>query len=259
MAISQSPTTDFTSTTLNGSISDSVQTITVNSAAAINVPCYIVIDREDNNGVATPNQREVCKVTAKNGNDLSVTRGVNNSTARAHNDSALVEPMLTVGFWDDFYDAYDVDHTVGDGTHDITRIAVLSGTTVQTLTNKILSSPTISGGTGFPIYPTWVISGTISAATTSAGKPLDVPTSGTISWLSVTLRSAISAASLILDVNKNFTSIFEAGTRPFILGGGTYVSTASILTKTFVAGDIYSVDVDAGGWYNDATVKFKGQ
>lgn len=142
-AINQSPSTDFTSTTLNGSINDSVTTITVNDASTINIPCYAVIDREDNNGVATPNQREVVKITGKATNDLTVTRGVNSSTKRSHNDSAKFEPTITVGFWDDFYDAYDADHNPADGTHDITKVAMLSGATVQTLANKILSGATI--------------------------------------------------------------------------------------------------------------------
>ena len=75
---------------------------------------------------------------------MTVTRGVDNSTNRSHNDGAKFEPMITVGFWDDFYDAYDLDHTMVDGSHDITRVAMLSGATVQILASKILSSPTIT-------------------------------------------------------------------------------------------------------------------
>jgi hypothetical protein len=257
--IPQSPSTDFTSTTLNGTINDSTQTITVNDASTIITPTYGVIDREDNNGTATPNQREVIYISAKSGNDLTVTRGVDNSTARSHNDSAKVEPMITVGFWDDFYDAYDLDHNPADGSHDITKVAMLSGATVQTLESKILSNPTIIGGSGFPLTPVWVLAGIGSGATTSVGKPLDMPSSATIQWASVVLRSAISGASLLIDINKNFTSIFEAGTRLTILGGGTFASTASINTKNFVAGSIFSVDIDNGGWFNDAVVKFKAQ
>lgn len=257
--IPQSPTTDFTATTLNGSINNSTTTITVNDASTIVTPTFAVIDREDANGTATATLREVVYISAKSGNDLTVTRAVDNSTARSHNDSALFEPMITVGFWDDLYDALDNEHTMFDGSHDLTKVALLSGATVQILASKILSSPTISGGAGFPITPTWVIPGAVSAATTSVGKPLDVPSAGTLTFASVVLRSPVSTASLIIDINKNFTSIFEAGTRPVILGGGTFVSTASINTRTFVAGDIYSVDVDAGGSLADITVKLRGQ
>lgn len=225
----KAPTTDFTSTTLNGSINASATTITVNDASKIQVPTYIVVDRQDANGNNTANAREVMYVSAKSGNDLTVTRGVNNSTARSHNDASKVEPIFTVGMYADLY-------TVFTQVHD--------------------TSGNINGN--IPITPVWVIPGVASAATTSIGKPLDMPSSATIQWASVTLRAPISGASLIIDINKNFSSIFQAGTRPFILGGGTFVSTASINTKNFVAGDVFSVDIDAGGWFQDAVVKFRG-
>lgn len=114
--IPKAPTTDFISTTLNGSINDTTTTITVNDASAIQVPTYIVVDREDANGNPTPSAREVMYVSAKVGNTLTVTRGVNNSTAKSHNDGALVEPLLTVGFWSDFYTAITTEHN-SDGTH----------------------------------------------------------------------------------------------------------------------------------------------
>lgn len=158
-AIPQSPTTDFTSTTLNGSITSSQLTIDVNDASTIVTPCYAVIDREDNNGVATPNQREVVYISSKASNTLNVVRGVDNSTQRAHNDSAKLEPLITVGFWDDFYDAYDNDHNPADGSHDITKIAVLSGATVQILASKILSSPTITSPTFGGIQSGMILSG----------------------------------------------------------------------------------------------------
>src|SRR3990167_3619769 len=121
--IPQAPTTDFSSTTLNGTITDSALTITVNNATNIQVPTYIVVNREDASGTATPNSREVMKVTAKNSNDLTVERGANNSTARSHNDGAIVEPMLTVGFWADTYDVINTEHNT-DGTHDNTLVGM---------------------------------------------------------------------------------------------------------------------------------------
>jgi hypothetical protein len=93
-----------------------------------------------------------------------------------------------------------------------------------------------------------------SAATVSIGKPLTLPRSGNFKFASVTLRSPVSSASIVWDVNKNFTSIFDAGTRISILGGGTYASTASIATANFNAGDVLSVDLDAGGSFADATL-----
>ena len=62
------------------------------------------------------------------------------------------------------------------------------------------------------------------------------------------LRTPASGSSLVLDINKNGTSIFtDQNTRPTIVGGGTFVSTASIGTKTLNAGDIFTMDIDIGG------------
>lgn len=182
--IPKSPTTDFTSTTLNGAVNDSTTTITVNDASTIVVPAYGVIDREDANGNPTPNQREVVYISGKTSNDLTVTRGVDNSTARSHNDGAKFEPMLTVGFWDDFYDAYDNEHTPYDGSHDITKVAMLSGTTVQTLENKILSAPTITLAS---LTTTYIGQATIAYTS--------LPTS-TIGALTITTSAYASGASL---------------------------------------------------------------
>lgn len=211
--IPQSPSTDFTSTTLNGTITDTVTTISVNDASTIVTPCYAVIDREDSNGVATPTTREVIYISSKSSNDLSVTRGVDNSTKRAHNDSAILEPLITVGFWDDFYDAYDADHNPADGTHDITKVAMLSGATVQTLTNKILSnatlsSPNFSGTLNSMILssPTialgnlssvWISSATILNST--LGKPVINGTNPT----ATTYTPGIGFATVDLDCSLN--------------------------------------------------------
>lgn len=202
--VCQSPTTDFTSTTLNGSITDTATTIAVNDASTIVTPCYAVIDREDNNGVATPNQREVVYVSAKSTNNLTVTRGVDNSTKRAHNDSAKFEPLITVGFWDDFYDAYDNEHDPADGSHDITKIVVLSGATIQTLAGKILSSPTISSPT---------FSGTLSNLILSS----PTVTTGSIGTNLVFPSVASTTAPIHTILNQDGNIVINPGTNKMFL------------------------------------------
>lgn len=74
--------------------------------------------------------------------------------------------------------------------------------------------------------------------------------------MTVTLSGIISSPSVAFDVKKNFASIFDTVGRPFI-ANGTFVSTASIATKNFKAGDVLSVDyaVAVGGGNSvDATV-----
>lgn len=94
------PTANFKQTTLNGVISDSVGTITLNSTANMTAPGYVVIDRVDANGTSTPNAREVVSYTGISGSDLTgCTRGADNSTARSHSDGAIVETVPTIGMW----------------------------------------------------------------------------------------------------------------------------------------------------------------
>jgi len=119
MAYYQAPTDNYVSTTLNGSINDSVDTITLNDASKLQAPGYIVVDREDGNGNATPNSREVISYTGISGNDLTgCTRAADNSTARSHNDGALVEAVLTVGMWAGFYTGVNTAiNSDGTGIH----------------------------------------------------------------------------------------------------------------------------------------------
>lgn len=143
----KAPTTDLTSTTLNGSINSSQTSAVVNDASTIQTPTYAWVDRQDINGNNLPNSREMIYISSKASNTLTITRGVNNSTARSHNDSAIVEPILSVGQWADMYSWATAEHLASDGTHDITKIAVLSGATIQTLAGKILSSATLTAPT----------------------------------------------------------------------------------------------------------------
>lgn len=101
----KAPTQNFVSTTLNGSINDAVDAITLNDASKLSYPGYVVIDREDGNGTATPNAREVVYYTGISGNQLTgCTRGADSSTARSHNDGALVEVTFTIGMWNNLVD-----------------------------------------------------------------------------------------------------------------------------------------------------------
>lgn len=183
---------------------------------------------------------------------------------------------MSITHWGDIVDFLQVSHDAG-GNIVTTSTATMS--TIRLLTHfnasgasltlgnlldvSITNSLNVSGASiigNFPITPVWVMAGNTSAATAALGKPLSMPQSGTIDWMSVVLRSPVSSASLLFDVNKNGTSIFtDQNTRISILGGGTYTSTASIGTKTFTQGDVFSIDLDAGGSYADATLMFRAR
>jgi len=94
------PTVNYIQSTLNGSIDSSVGTITLNSTTNLTSPGYVVIDRTDSAGTATPNAREVVSFTGISGSDLTgCTRGADGSTGRSHSNGAIVETMPTIGMW----------------------------------------------------------------------------------------------------------------------------------------------------------------
>ncbi len=239
-------TSNAFSTSLNGGITDTDETITLTSVTGLQAPGVLTIDRIDANNVSTPITREYISFTDIAG--MAVTgcvRGIGGSLAQSHSSGTHVEETWSITHWNDFLDMFAV-------AHDTTGKIVTSTATITTVisqdatfSNSInLSGASITGN--LPITPVWVVSGAMSVATTSVGPSVSMPQNGTWKWFSATLKTPVSGASFILDFNKNGTSIFEAGTRPYIPGGSLFVSTASIATKTFVAGDIFTLDVDAG-------------
>lgn len=251
------PTANYWSTTLNGAISDSTTTITLNSVTNLQAPGYLVINREDGSGNATPNAREVIYFTGISGNDITgAVRGADNSTARSHSDGSLVESTMTVGVWNSLVTV--IDSAIDDNGY---LRAVASPVSIARVEAPFLRAPsalisvaTILGHlnasgaslTGFPIVPVFSFTGSVSGPTTLVQTPLPMPRAGQWSYVNFLTRTVASGASAFIDINKNGTSIFDAGTRPTIAGGGTFVSTASISVKNFNQGDRISWDMDTG-------------
>ena len=244
------------STTLDGSITDSDVTITLTSVTGLQAPGVIVLDRVDANDVATPTSREYISFTSIDGLDIKgCTRELGGSTAQAHNSSAVVEEAWSITHWNDFIDTFRVSHDA-DGKIVSSSLVTLS----QIRTNTLLN---VSGaslvGFSYPLRPVWVIGGAVSLATSVVGKALAVTEPGSWEFFSAIVGTPTADTDLILDINKNFTSIFEAGTRPTIAAGGTLVSTASINTKAYVGGDVFTVDIDQGGGTGaDLTIQGRG-
>ncbi len=129
----KAPTTNYVSTSLDGAINSSVDTLTLNSTTGLQAPGYLIIDRQDGNGVNTPSSREVVYYTAISGSDVTaVTRGADNSTAASHSDGALVEPILTAGMWNAQQDFMAVSLATVDGT--------LRPVSTATITNLITTT-----------------------------------------------------------------------------------------------------------------------
>jgi hypothetical protein len=182
-----------------------------------------VIDREDVNGAATADKREVIKFTGIAGNDLTgVTRGADNGTARSHTDGALVESILTIGMWNDQRDAINAEHNV-NGTH-----GVISNVTVTTLNTTNINS-------GIKGVFEWAYSGALATSLTTVNRrPFWRATKNmTLSDFWAGLCSAPSLKPLEMDIKHSgepdgtFASIFT--TRPFIdIGEKNSISGATV-------------------------------
>lgn len=256
------PAQNFLQTTLNGAITDAVQTITLNSTTGFKKPGYIVINRTDSAGTSTPSAREVIYYTDISGSDLTgCVRGADGSTARAHSDGAVVETCPTSGMWNSLV---TIVSTAIDGSGYLKAIAspvsiaraqlnqmyasVASIGLAHIEIDRVITNLNVSGASveGFVnLKPTFVVAGPISGASTGIAV-LPLPDAGNWKFFSIMINEQVSTASLNVDVNLNGTSIFDTG---FLMvpAGGTYVSTASIKTKAFSSGQKLSIDVDAFG------------
>jgi len=264
-------TQNAVSTDLDGTLAAGATTIPLTSTTGLQAPGIITIERVDANGVASANV-EYVSFTGISGNSLTgCTRGLAGTSDIQHDSGAKVEETWTVTHWGDFLTAFGLSHDTS-GNIAATSLATLidarvyrslnmSGASavfseVTVNTRLYASGASLVGSFGF--RPTWVMGGNLSGPTTSASKSLPMTDAGSWQFFVATLRTPASGGSLVIDMNKNGTSIFEAGTRPTIPGGGTFVSTASINTKAFVAGDTFTVDIDIGAYCDDLTVVGKG-
>lgn len=246
------PTANFKQTTLNGSITSGSNTITVNSAANLQAPGYVVIDRQDAAGNNTPTAREVVSYTGISSNNLTgCSRGADNSSALAHNDGAIVETMPTVGMWNSLTtivaSAVDVNGYLNPIASGVSLAVVNTGTQLN------VSGASVTGT--FPLHPVWVMPGFASAASAVVGLPLTMPVAGNWQFFNLTSRTGLSGCSISIDVLKNSVSIFDTIGRPgYAVNQATFASTASVKTKAFIAGDVFTVDIKNGGNIADLTV-----
>jgi hypothetical protein len=83
-----------------------------------------------------------------------------------------------------------------------------------------------------------------------AAGTLQLPLSGSYTLIDYRVRvgTAPTGASLIVDINKNGTTLFTTqGNRPTIAAAGQLATTTAPAVTTFVNGDYITVDVDQIG------------
>ena len=269
--LSRPSTDENISTTLSSGITDVVSSMDVADASKIVSPCYLVIDRVDSAGTLKATSLwEYVKVTNVAGNTLTITRAQGGSTGQAHSSGAVVEAVVTSTMFEDWYNALNPEHTASGGhviagTMTVAGMNLASTATIADASFKtvnVSSQASISllvvtgniliGGstiTRAGILPSWYIPSLPSNATTGLGRPAAMPRPGSWDFVNVTLNDIISSPSVAFDIAKNGTSIFDTIGRPLI-ANSTFVSTASIKTKGFNAGDVmradYSVAVGGG-------------
>jgi hypothetical protein len=237
-------------------------------------PGVLVLDRTDSSGVSTPTTREYITYTDISVNQITgVTRGVAGSSAQAHSSGSIVEETMSVTHWGDLLSFLKTSHdTAGNivlsslATMAILRVYTdlnisgasftassvrilqainATGASITTTGLRVLENLDVTGASfaGLPIHPVWIFSASASSVSSCASPILHMPQAGSFSWFSVGLDNFASGASYIFNVMKNGSSIFDAVNRPTVAGGGTFVSTASIATKSFVAGDQFWIDI----------------
>jgi hypothetical protein len=154
-------------TTLAGNLGGSTADLSISGTDFSNYPdgsvgpFYIVIDR----GQVTEEKilcvsRTTNSITVYN-TGLSNGRGNDGTSVVAHSSGATVEHVFTAT------DADEANSHVNNVTtaHGLTIANVVTTTGTQTLTNKTLTSPTISSGTGSFSGAVTMTSGSISGAT----------------------------------------------------------------------------------------------
>lgn len=131
-ALWKSGTSNTLSSTLNGTIGAGDTSITLTSAAGLQAPGIITIDRLDSSLNETPNAKEYISFTGISTNTLTgCTRGLGGTSAQGHSSSALVEELFTGVHWNDMVSFLQA-------SHGSTGLISTSAATVTTLSSSSL-------------------------------------------------------------------------------------------------------------------------
>lgn len=263
-------------TTLDGRLSSTDIVVTLVTSSGVQAPGVILVNRQDGRGTNTFEKMEYIHYTGISGNVLTgLTRAQGGTVARDHNSGSVVEIFPDVTYWSDTLDFINVDHT-SDGRVKVsshvrqfsfTGVSGLSGlrgdivivpganATIYSVGGPSLYEAIVldllpSGG-GIP--PFVIVGGVVSMV--NATPPSIAEHNISVKSISGTLLAPASGATVVIDINKNFSSLFtNQATRLMIPAGGTYASTASIGTTTLSSGNILTMDIDNVGDAFDLTV-----
>jgi hypothetical protein len=126
--------------------------------------------------------------------------------------------------------------------------------------NRVLITTTRAPGVQQFTYQVQIftVPGTLSVGTGRA--KFYIPGPITLGNVRASVGTAPTGSSIIIDVNKNGSSVFTTNSKPQIFAGQTLVSTSTPNITEFTTGDYITVDVDSVGSLNpgmDLTVQIE--
>jgi len=227
--------------TLSGALTSSATTTTVVSGSAL-AGGVTISAGELFTVVIDPDTalEEIVDVSAISGNTLTIVRGIDGSSGVAHSAGAVVRHMA-IGR--DYREANThIEATTGHGTTG----AVVGTTNTQTLTNKTLTSPTITGtgaiaGT-FTGNLTGNVTGNVSGSSGSTTGNAATVTNGVYTTDTGTVTSTMIANGTIVNADINASAAID---KTKISGTAVTLADTGTVTGTMIASDtIVNADIN---------------
>jgi hypothetical protein len=188
-----------------------------NTTSIQNKPGVMIVDRINSQGTETPTKREVIAFTATSGSTVTtLTRNADGSGSdQDHAVGAIVEFGPDVLWAQSVIDGLTQVIAPATGLLDTTKVVDL--TTAQTLTNKVLTSPTLNtgvSGTAIDTDTTLAANSDTKLASQKATKAyVDANASNTSGWISSSDTWTYVSASTFKITGADRTTTFTKGTR----------------------------------------------